>query len=476
MPYLARPLARLALLLAAFLSLAGPLTSSAAAAAILAPAAPGAVYLGLHLESANAFTDSGSTIVVNGQAAGYLLLDTLTSGPIGTTVSWDLPANMPGASAAPLNGGLSLLLNFYPGAPPINLGAHLYDAAGGLLASLSRTVSFDAAPPILTGLSLATLSETKTTVSGQLTWREQDQAGSRVIARSVVIDKALPLSSGGCPNWTAFRLYTPSAPALDPLPINSDPAGQLNPADQPHDLAVSIPNLPLGACYRAKVFAYDEQGLIISAFSALIAPGLVYKNGLPIAPYSGQLDLYRPGAFVSQQTYQWCIPASAQMMLNLLLGPRAPQGPTVQRSLMDVAQAHDSLDASLGGTTAAGWVAALARYTSVRYEVQTLPSLAAAVSLAARRMAQTGKPVGIVVWGGKHAWVLHGFEAKTNPATDAHAVITAVRISGPLWPRPAENALYDPAPDTRMTVAALAGRFTRAFGGGWIVVVPVVGK
>jgi hypothetical protein len=466
-----------ALLAVLGLALSGPLAPAAAAAGSGNPIlqAPGIPYLGLTVENTANFTDSGTAIVVDGRAAGRLVLDAVTSGPAGTAVTWDIPADLVGESAAPTNGGLSLVLDFGPAAAPLLVTAHLLDAGGVPLASVSRSISFDPAPPNLFSLSFAPLTSAAGTVTEALTWLDQDAAGSRILSRSVVVDRALPLVTGGCPNWTAFRLYTPDSPP-DQSPGQVSPPGYLPPLEAPHTLSQVLPDLPTGACYRVRVYAYDERGLIVTATSALFAPGLVYKNGLPIAPYSGQFDLYRPGSFASQQTYQWCIPASAQMMLNLLLGSSAPSGPAVQSNLLAVAQTHDGLDAAVfPGTNATGWVAALARYSSARYETRTLSSFAAAVSLVARRMAQTGRPAGIIVWGGKHAWVVTGFESATNPATDAKARITALRVSGPLWPRPLENALYDPAPDTRLSVAALSARFTSAFGVGWIVVVPVVG-
>lgn len=39
-----------------------------------------------------------------------------------------------------------------------------------------------------------------------------------------------------------------------------------------------------------------------------------------------------------------------------------------------------------------------------------------ALRKAAHMMRKTGKPVGIVVWRGAHAWVMSGFTATADPA------------------------------------------------------------
>jgi hypothetical protein len=90
-------------------------------------------------------------------------------------------------------------------------------------------------------------------------------------------------------------------------------------------------------------------------------------------------------------------------------------------------------------------------------------------------MAQTGRPAGILVMDGRHAWVLHGFESKTDPRRDRRAAITAVRVSGPLYPVQ-QSGGYDPRPNTRMTSAKLARYFKPTILGSmvgrYVVVIP----
>ena len=75
-------------------------------------------------------------------------------------------------------------------------------------------------------------------------------------------------------------------------------------------------------------------------------------------------------------------------------------------------------------------------------------------------MATTGRPAGIVVWRGTHAWVLTGFEATADPrATDDFRVIT-VRMADPLWPywHVRKRAIYRPG--TRLSMTTLKRNFT----------------
>ncbi len=54
--------------------------------------------------------------------------------------------------------------------------------------------------------------------------------------------------------------------------------------------------------------------------------------------------------------------------------------------------------------------------------------------MAARQMRFTGKPVGLLVWRGAHAWVMSGFKATADPAYTDDFEVTAVWIEDP-WAR-----------------------------------------
>jgi hypothetical protein len=91
-------------------------------------------------------------------------------------------------------------------------------------------------------------------------------------------------------------------------------------------------------------------------------------------------------------------------------------------------------------------------------------------------MRQTGRPAGMLVMDGQHAWVLHGFESRTDPRVNHWARITAVRVSGPLYPIQQKHG-YDMRPNTRLSIRALATYFQPstigALVGKYVVIVPL---
>jgi len=86
------------------------------------------------------------------------------------------------------------------------------------------------------------------------------------------------------------------------------------------------------------------------------------------------------------------------------------------------------------------------------------------------------------MWEGTHAWVMSGFEATGDPATDPAARVKAIRVLDPLYPR-SVGAPWGPGPgpDARLTVDQLARAFvpyrprgrTVALRGRFVLVLPV---
>ncbi len=175
-----------------------------------------------------------------------------------------------------------------------------------------------------------------------------------------------------------------------------------------------------------------------------------------------RVDLYAPGDFVSQTNLVQCVGASMQMMLNMIDGTPDRTAAT-QRRLFDLARSlRDptvSADPRWHGASAAGWAIGLTASGAGPYAVRSAATLAEALSLAASAIARTGRPVGLLVWQGAHAWVMSGFEATSDPA-DRSALVTAVRVLDPLYPRPVVGR-WGPgaAPDARLTVAQVGRVF-----------------
>lgn len=191
----------------------------------------------------------------------------------------------------------------------------------------------------------------------------------------------------------------------------------------------------------------------------------------PVVPaWSGRFNLYRFSAWVRQYRNYTCTAASAQTMINLIRG-RADRSLLLQMRIIKYARAHDSLRWS-AGSDPAGWARALTYFGAGPYSWRTFTSRSAALRYAAQRMIATGKPAGLLVWRGRHAWTMTGFTSATDPRTDPAAVVTGVFVAPPL-------VGVDPRPNTYLTVARL-GTFARyqerdglrTWIGRWVVVAP----
>ncbi len=198
-----------------------------------------------------------------------------------------------------------------------------------------------------------------------------------------------------------------------------------------------------------------------------------------------RVDLYASGDFVSQTNLVQCVGASMQMMLNMIRSTDDRTAAT-QLRLFDLARSLRDPTAPAGaqhpGASAAGWAAGLTAAGAGTYEVLGAATLDSALTLAASAIERTGRPVGLLMWQGAHAWVMSGFEATADPATDASARVTAVRVLDPLYPR-IVGAPWGPgpAPDARLSVPELARVFvpyrphgrTVALRSRFVLVLPV---
>jgi hypothetical protein len=224
-------------------------------------------------------------------------------------------------------------------------------------------------------------------------------------------------------------------------------------------------------CYRYLLTLQDAAGFR----SELTSGAMLEASGLPA--WTGALDFYRPSAFASQATTTWCVAASSQMMLNMILG-ESDSSTSSQATYITYGQAHDGGNYP-SGTNPAGWSAILDRYGGATYSVQTFGDSTSALKQAATRMRQTNRPVGMLVWKGRHAWVIDGFTATADPATTSNFTITSVDVTGPLYPRAMNSSGYDLPPDTQLTPAQLATYFlpytdpiVKTWNGKYVLIVP----
>lgn len=311
----------------------------------------------------------------------------------------------------------------------------------------------------------------------RLRWTETFVGSPSPGARTLVT-RVATTSPGGCTGWRTARtrLIAPPDDAAPPVLTSARPAST-SPQVQRVAVEAAAPAgaMSNGHCYRWTVRLAGNSGPAGSATSAVVVVGARDAAGRPLPAWTGATDLYRPSAFVTQRTWKWCVAAAAQMMVNLVVGSD-DRSYRRQRAIIDYAHRVDGLKGAVSnaGTSAAGWRAAVQKFTGARYEVLTYRSFTVAVRVAALRIRLTGRPVGILVMDGAHAWVLHGFSAASDPAADPRFEVDGVDVSGPLYPHETAPG-YDRAPDTYLSTRDLAAFWTplhRPGQHGYVLVAP----
>jgi len=167
------------------------------------------------------------------------------------------------------------------------------------------------------------------------------------------------------------------------------------------------------------------------------------------------MDLYRENDFVSQSRADWCVPASIQTMMNVIDAAAKRSHPN-QRTLDRLARSLSSARLVGLGSEPQGWAGALNKQGYGPYVVVAEPARRAAIAAAARAIRLTGKPVGLLMWRGAHAWVMSGFETTADPARTDDFTVTHVRVSDPWYPRTSSIWGRARGPDARIAVADLA--------------------
>lgn len=320
----------------------------------------------------------------------------------------------------------------------------------GLISSpMALTAYADGDAPVAT-------VEPLTVEQGELTlrWSDTDGPGAGIVTRDVRIEEA-PSTAKGCGTFKA--------------------SGGISLGDGDYDRGV----LPLGpppssGCLRVRLTLTDLVGHTAVAASPpyrVVVPATEAKA----TSWTGRFNLYQAGTFVTQKTFTWCVAASVQMMVNIVRG-RRDRSTTTQARMIEYAQlTDDGPYGEGGGTDLTGWISALRRFGAGKYRAVGANTPAEALRTAAIAMRQTGRPAGILVMEGRHAWILHGFESRTDPRRDSRAWIRAVRVSGPLYPIQQKNG-YDQSPNTRLSVKALERWFlptsVGTLVGKYVVVIP----
>jgi hypothetical protein len=160
-------------------------------------------------------------------------------------------------------------------------------------------------------------------------------------------------------------------------------------------------------------------------------------------PTRFKMSLFRKGDFASQKTTFWCIPASTQMMMNMMDDGKPNRSRAMQRRLYRIGDrleedgtfSPDPEPDRWRGMGISEWVGLLNRNDYGPYELASARNLQRAHRKAARMMRKTAKPAGLVVWHGAHAWVMSGFIATADPAVTSDFTVTKVWVQDPWYPR-----------------------------------------
>jgi hypothetical protein len=170
---------------------------------------------------------------------------------------------------------------------------------------------------------------------------------------------------------------------------------------------MAVSDLAAGTCYRYLIELRLHGGETAAERSGWI-------RVLPA--WTGGYNLYRSGVFSTQRRSSWCVGASIQMMKNVVLG-QSDRSFTNQQTYMRSARSLDMYTAGDGakGSDPEGWAAALRVHgAGTNYRAVEKATFRGAVRAAVRALRKTGKPVGLLVGHGSHAWVMTGFRATST--------------------------------------------------------------
>lgn len=168
------------------------------------------------------------------------------------------------------------------------------------------------------------------------------------------------------------------------------------------------------------------------------------------------MDLYRPGDFVAQYTFEWCVGASLQMTINMATSQHESSRAS-QKALWKMAQARSS--SPYGGSNPRGWTASLNDLGIGPYVLVSIPTFDEALQVAVEAMRATKRPVGLVMWRGRHAWVMSGFESIGDPKVHDDVTVTGIRVLDPLHPHGSLAWGASPRPNELLKPAKLARQF-----------------
>ena len=186
----------------------------------------------------------------------------------------------------------------------------------------------------------------------------------------------------------------------------------------------------------------------------LLLAGLLAIPG--IAPASAAaadkgyaMDLAGQSDFVAQTNFVQCVGASMQMMLNIM-ATKDDRSAATQRRLQNLARelsGPSRTGRQRQGASVRGWAGGLNQLSAGPYRLVGTATLEEALHEAAKAIRETGKPVGLLVWRGRHAWVMSGFRSTADPRITDDFKVTAAIVLDPLYPH--GSTVWGPSPRPR---------------------------
>ncbi len=209
--------------------------------------------------------------------------------------------------------------------------------------------------------------------------------------------------------------------------------------------------------------------------SAVMAAWLLVAGSVPAAAGTGYArDVYFSAGYERQVDGRTCIPASVAMMMNFIARRDLNLS---QMAILRYAQPRDALyDGTQRGSDPLGWSKAAtyySRYTSrpTTYRWEAYSTASTALRRAAKQIALTRKPVGLLVWHGRHAMVMTGFVASANPAHASSWTLSSIWVSDPYgYSRRSYSAGSTPL--NRYLETDASAWYDKQWYGKYIVIVP----
>jgi hypothetical protein len=213
----------------------------------------------------------------------------------------------------------------------------------------------------------------------------------------------------------------------------------------------------------------NSQGAAVFAPAPASPPPSSAPAPLPVRPMPQAkqargpfaINLYESRDFATQVLKHYCVPGAMQTMMNVMDRGAKRASRAIQDRLYRLAR-RLSTDRLRGqGAEPEGWARGLGRLGYGKFEVLVEKTRAAAIRDAALALRTTGRPVGLLVWRGAHAWVMVGFRSTADPAVTSDFTVTHVRIVDVWYPRVSSIWGASVKPSTLIPVAKLKEDYLR---------------